>query len=99
MTGIDVEPTPVALRDAGADYLVTHDHVLFSSHVDDAALATSASRLRLVAEFDPTCGTGAAAVFEAADAYYLPIAAFAAVCRGGPHVRIYRVVAAAGGAS
>jgi 4-amino-4-deoxy-L-arabinose transferase-like glycosyltransferase len=99
MTGIDIEPTSVALSGAAADYLVTHDHVLFSSHVDAVALATLAPRLQLAADFDPTCGTAAAAVFEAADAYYLPIAGFAAVCRGGPHVRIYHVVADAGGGS
>jgi hypothetical protein len=64
---------------------------LFSSHVDAEAFAALTPRLELLADFDPACGSAATAVFEAADAYYLPIAGFGAVCRGGPRVRIYAV--------
>jgi hypothetical protein len=86
-----VAPTADGLDAARADYLLTHDHVLFSSQVDPAALEALAPRLRLLAEFDPSCGRPGAAVFEEADAYYLPVAGFGAVCRGGPSVRIYAV--------
>jgi hypothetical protein len=99
VTGVEVATTVAALDEAHADYLLAHDHVLFSSRVDSAALAALASRLRLLAEFDPSCGRPGAAVFEAADAYYLPVAGFAAVCRGGPHVRLYAVVPQTGGAT
>jgi hypothetical protein len=91
ITSIEVAPTADGLDAARADYLLTHDHVLFSSQVDPAALEALAPRLRLLAEFDPSCGRPGAAVFEEADAYYLPVAGFGAVCRGGPSVRIYAV--------
>ena len=92
--GIDfteIRPTLAALDAAHADYLLAHDHVLFSSHVDPAALAVLAPRLALLVELDPTCGRRGTAIFEEADAYYLPISGFGAVCRGGPHIRIYAV--------
>jgi len=91
LESLEIQPTIAGLDAAQADYLLAHDHVLFSSHVDPAALATLEPRLTLLADFDPSCGRGGAAVFEEADAYYLPIAGFGAVCRGGPHVRIYAV--------
>jgi hypothetical protein len=91
---VEIQPTLAALDAAHADYLLAHDHVLFSSRVDPAALAALEPRLALLAEFDPRCGRPGAPVFEEADAYYLPIAGFGAVCRGGPHVRIYAVRAA-----
>jgi hypothetical protein len=91
VTFSEIQPTLAALEAARADYVLTHDHVLFSSHVDAEAFARLEPRLEPLAEFDPSCGSGETAVFEAADAYYLPIAGFGAVCRGGPHVRIYAV--------
>jgi hypothetical protein len=62
-------------------------------------MAALAPRLRLAADFDPSCGRPGTAIFEAADAYYLPMAGFAAVCGGGPHVRIYTLVPPSGGTS
>jgi hypothetical protein len=88
---VDMQPTLAALDAAHADFLLAHEHVLFSSHVDSEALAVLAPRLDLLAEFDPTCGRPGKALFEEADAYYLPIAGFGAVCRGGPYIRIYAV--------
>jgi hypothetical protein len=93
---VEIPTTLVALDAAHAEYLLVHDHVLFSSHVDAAALATMTPRLERLAEFDPTCGNPGTAVFEEADAYYLPIAGFGAVCRGGPYIRIYAVRPAEG---
>jgi hypothetical protein len=87
-----VDLTAGALDEQGARYLVTHDHVLFSSHIDPAALAALAPRLRPLAEFDPFAPGGReVAAFEAADAYYLPFHGMAGVVRPGPHVRIYAV--------
>jgi hypothetical protein len=88
---VQVTPTIEELAKSGAAFLVTHDHPLFSSTVDAAAVARAAPALRLVADFDPFRGPPSAAVFEAEDAYYIPIGGFAAVRRPGPHVRIYAV--------
>jgi len=82
-------PTPAELDRAGVRWVVVHDHVLFSSRPDAAAVDALAPRLRLLVEFDPAVPGGGEAVFEPVDAYYLPIHGFGAVTRGGPRVRIY----------
>jgi hypothetical protein len=82
---------PAALDAARVDVLVTHDHSLYFSTVDPAALEALAPRLELIADFDPGSGAhGSRAVFEDTDAYYIPVHGFGAVSRPGPHVRIYR---------
>jgi hypothetical protein len=82
---------PAALDAARADVLVTHEHSLYFSTVDSAALEALAPRLELIADFDPGSGAdGSRAVFEDTDAYYIPVHGFGAVSRPGPHVRIYR---------
>ena len=78
----------------GAAWVVAHDHPLFASRVDPQALAAMAPRLKLVAEFDPFTGPREDAVFEPADAYYIPTHGFGAVSRPGPHVRIYELLPA-----
>ena len=79
------------LRTADTDYLVTHEHSLYFSSLDDDALASLAPRLRLLAEFDPAASADAeTAVFEETDAYYIPVQGFDRVQRPGPLVRIYR---------
>jgi hypothetical protein len=90
MSLVRVKPDAAALDAAHAQYVVVHDHVLFSSHVDPDALAALAPRLRLLATFDPFVGDRSAAVFEPLDAYYIPMHGFAAVERPGPRVRVYR---------
>jgi len=90
--GIDarhVTPEPAALAAAGVGYVLTHDHPLPFSHLDPEVMERFAGRLRLLADFDPFVGEGTGAVFEPADAYYIPFHGFAAVERPGPHVRIY----------
>ncbi len=90
--GIDARhaaPEPAALAAAGVGYLLTHDHPLPFSHLDPEVMERLAGRLHLLADFDPFVGDGAGAVFEPADAYYIPFHGFAAVARPGPHVRIY----------
>jgi hypothetical protein len=83
------EPDAALLEALGARYVVTHDHVLFSSRVDPAALERLSPRLRLLAEFDPFRAPRDEAVFELSDAYYIPMAGFSAVSRPGPVIRIY----------
>jgi len=83
-----------SLDATGARWMVSHDHPLFSSRVEPQALAAMAARLRLVAEFDPFTGAREDAVFEPADAYYIPTYGFGAVSRPGPHVRIYELLPA-----
>ncbi len=48
-----------------------------------------AGRARGLKDFKPFVGDGAGAVFEPADAYYIPFHGFGAVERPGPRVRIY----------
>lgn len=79
------------LADSKAAWLLAHDHVLFSSRTDEAALASLAGRLTPAAVFDPFVGPREGAHFEDADAYYLPYAGFHVLERPGPRVRIYRV--------
>ena len=75
---------------SGAAYLLTHDHPLFSSRVDPALLGALAGRLEPLVDLDPfTSGGRTRAVFEPADAYYIPFHRFGAVERPGPHIRIY----------
>lgn len=92
MRAVQVVPTLEELARERPAFLVAHDHPLFSSTVDPAALARAQPALRLVAEFDPFRDGSGGAVFEADDAYYIPIGGFDAVVRPGPHVRIYAVV-------
>ncbi len=73
-------------------YVVTHDHVLFSSSLDPERFAALEEHLELLAEFDPQAGASGAredAIFERSDAYYIPIHGFSSVTRPGPLVRIY----------
>jgi len=73
------------------DYLVTHDHWLFWSTADPAVLRANARHLEEIADFNPQRHPEEAALFETFDAFYLPVANFSAVDRGGPRIRIYRV--------
>ncbi|MBM4267301.1 MAG: glycosyltransferase family 39 protein [Deltaproteobacteria bacterium] len=74
---------------SGASFLLTHDHVLFASRVDPAALAALSGRLELRAEFEPFVAARDEARFDLQDAFYIPMAGFGAVERPGPQVRIY----------
>lgn len=77
------------LARSGVDYVLTHNHPLFSSTLDRATWSRLQPRTRLLVEFDPFRGAGDGAVFETADAYYVPFAGLDAVTRPGPVVRIY----------
>jgi hypothetical protein len=90
LTTVRTKPDAAALDAERIQYVVVHDHVLFTSHVDPDAMAALAPRLRLLADFDPFTGDRAAAVFEDLDAYYIPMQGFGAVGQPGPRVRIYR---------
>lgn len=83
-----------ALDATGARYVVAHDHPLFASRVDPEQLERAAPRLRLLTEFDPFTGPREDAIFEPADAYYIPTYGFGAVSRPGPHVLIYELLPA-----
>jgi len=92
---VDVEATPEALERASVDWVVTHDHALYYSTVRPEELYPLSPYLTLVTEFDPAAAEASHAVFEANDAYYIPVSGFAGVLRPGPHIRIYRFDASA----
>ncbi|MDG2305035.1 MAG: glycosyltransferase family 39 protein [Candidatus Binatia bacterium] len=93
---VQVGLEPGALDQAGVEYLVTHDHPLFSSTIDPALLRRLEPRLELLTEFSPFVEDGEGASFDAQDAYYVPITGLDAVDRPGPVVKIYRVRADGG---
>lgn len=80
-----------ALRTAGVRWLVTHDHSLFSSHVDPEVMARLAPHLELRAEIEPFRGPREQARYDVQDAYYIPMAGFGVVERPGPSIRIYEL--------
>lgn len=87
---VRVEPDAAVLDARHVGYVLVHDHVLFSSHVDPERMAALAPRLTLLQEWDPFVPGGRErAIFEAADAYYVPFHGFDAVTRPGPVVRLY----------
>jgi 4-amino-4-deoxy-L-arabinose transferase-like glycosyltransferase len=77
----------------GIAWVLTHEHPAITySHPPDGFAALT-PQLRLVATFNPFTGIEAppSAVFETQDAFYVPIAGFDGVVRGGPLIRIYAV--------
>lgn len=85
-------PNPAALIHDNVSYVMTHDHILYSSSLDPQVLETLEPHLTLLAEFDPYEGATSPprdAVFERVDPYYIPIHGFESVTRPGPMVRIY----------
>jgi hypothetical protein len=91
---VRIKPDAAALDDTKARWLIAHDHPLFSSRIDPTAFAQLEPRLKLLAEFDPFTGPRDEAIFEPADAYYIPTHGFGAVSRPGPRVRVYEVLPA-----
>ena len=89
LKSVHVEPTAEAMSEAGVQYLLTHDHWLFSSTLDPEIVNALTPRLKPLVEFEPASPAGGEAIFEAFDAYYIPIHGFRKVRRPGPHIRIY----------
>ena len=84
--------TAEAFVEDRVNYVITHDHTLFSSSVDPKVMAGLEPHLTFLVEFDPYAGATAPpqdAVFEMADPYYIPVHGFSSVTRPGPLVRIY----------
>jgi hypothetical protein len=88
-----VKPDMESLQQAGVGYVLTHEHMLFSSRVDPVVMERLDPHLRLLADFDPFAPGGDDVIFEARDAYYVPFHGFAGVTRPGPRVRIYALAA------
>jgi hypothetical protein len=87
---LNAPPDVPTLEQNGVQYVVTHEHDLRFSTVDRERLAELQPRLTRVAVFDPGAPGRTGAVFEGADAYYIPIHGFRAVERPGPKIEIYR---------
>ena len=74
------------------DYLVTHEHEQLASFskISPALSGWLDANARLLASFDPYReGSETEPVFYRADAFYIPIAGYDAVVRGGPIVKIW----------
>ena len=76
----------------GIRYVVTHEHPLPFSRLP-AEFETLRPALRLVETFSPFTRVEVPpdALFELRDAFYVPVAGFSDVVRGGPIIRVYRV--------
>ena len=76
----------------GVGWVVTHEHPIPFSHVPPA-FADLRPGLRLEQTISPFAGEAAPADarFELRDGFYVPIAGFAEVVRGGPIIQIYTV--------
>ena len=96
VTSRRAKPEPAALATEGVTHVIVYDHVLSYLRPDPAAMAALGPHLRLVAEFDPFTPARERALFEAADAYYVPFHGFTGVSRPGPIVRIYALDAGNG---
>ena len=81
-------------RAAAAEWALVDEHPVryFSPPPPPAAAQRLASTGELVADFNPFVpGREAEAVFDPADAFYVPLAGQAAVRAAGPSIRIYRL--------
>jgi hypothetical protein len=92
LAGYTVRRNPTLDPKLGIRYVVTHEHPLPFSRLP-AAFETLRPALRLEETFSPFRGpeVPADALFEVRDAFYVPLAGFRDVVRGGPLIRIYRV--------
>lgn len=87
---VRVEPVPEALRAGGVDWVIAHDHEVFSSRVDPRVLGALVPEFELVHRVDVFSGDRGATAYDPQDAYYVPMTGFAEVERPGPQVRVYR---------
>ena len=88
--------SPARLRDAGVEWLITHDYPLPYSEASQGWQLASDGAARLEYAVDPGAGLAPIAAYDRFDAFYLPFAGLGAVSRPGPHIRIYRLISAAG---
>ncbi|MDE0962558.1 MAG: tetratricopeptide repeat protein [Candidatus Latescibacteria bacterium] len=72
-------------------YVLLHRHPLSYSRLDTAFAATLAERGRRVAVWRPEGLADAESVYDADDAYYLPLADFGPLRQPGPEVEVWRV--------
>jgi hypothetical protein len=92
LAGYIVRRNPTLDARLGIRYVVTHEHPLPFSRLPPEFEAMRPA-LRLVETFSPFAGDEAPrdALFELRDAFYVPVAGFESVVRGGPLIRVYRV--------
>lgn len=81
-----------SLLNRGVGWVVTLEHPLLYSQVDAEFARQLESQAVLMARFDPfVAGEHSPPVYDPLDAYYAPLAGFAALERPGPLIRIYRL--------
>ena len=93
MDGYRVRRNPTLDPALGIGYVLTHEHPLPFSRLPEGFVSLRL-RLRLEATFSPFADGEAppGVVFETRDAFYVPLAGFDGVVRGGPIIRIYSVL-------
>jgi 4-amino-4-deoxy-L-arabinose transferase-like glycosyltransferase len=94
LAGYTVRRNPTLDPKLGIRYVLTHEHPLPFSRLP-AAFEALRPALRLEQTFSPFAGPEVPpdALFELRDAFYVPLAGFRDVVRGGPLIRVYRVAA------
>jgi len=97
LPGYIVRRNPTLDPKLGIRYVVTNEHVLPFSRIPGAFEALRPA-LQLEQVFSPFAGADAPpdALFELRDAFYVPVAGFRGVVRGGPVIRVYRVTSQGG---
>ncbi|MBM3278360.1 MAG: glycosyltransferase family 39 protein [Candidatus Handelsmanbacteria bacterium] len=81
-----------SLLSRGVGWVITLEHPLLYSQVDAELARQLESQAVLMARFDPfLVGEHPAPMYDPADAYYVPLAGFAALERPGPLIKIYRL--------
>ena len=93
MDGYRVRRNPTLDPALGIGYVLTHEHPLPFSRLPEGFVSLRL-RLWLEATFSPFADGEAppGVVFETRDAFYVPLAGFDGVVRGGPIIRIYSVL-------
>jgi len=87
---VRVAPGLESFRTAGVDWVIAHDHEVFSSRVEPLALEELRPDFELAHRIEVFGGPREATAYDPQDAYYVPMTGFGVVERPGPDVRIYR---------
>jgi len=87
---IEIECAPPDVRDTGARYLITHEHPAFAQSLKHELQTMLAEEWKMLVRIDPFHETSSAIpFFFRSDIFYLPMAGFDALERGGPIITVW----------